>query len=95
MISNMLEMSTVHITEETARWIDAQVIEENPTIIVYPKKDWGWLIHTHDFHGNELTIDEIPNDLVFLFGMATGAQCSWIMLDSDAGIYEDLPQYEW
>lgn len=95
MILNALEISTAHITEDTARWLEEQAGSDCPELIIYNKKDFGWFISVPSFSDGTFTIDTIPSDLLFLLGVATGSQSRWLMLDCDADIYQDLPQYEW
>lgn len=86
-IEKALTLSTAHITEETARWLDT-----NPEqFVIYQKKNYGWFISVReleDFEG-------IPADLVFLIGYAMGCDCDWIQLDQDAGTINGLPTFDW
>lgn len=86
-IEKALTLSTAHITEETARWLDT-----NPDrFVIYPKKNYGWFISVgelEDFEG-------IPSDLVFLIGYAMGSDCCWIQLDRDAETIMELPTFDW
>ncbi|MCU5076996.1 hypothetical protein OB985_05315 [Bacillus cereus] len=95
MIQKMLEVSTAHITYETAKWLDGQVEatkENNIDLIVYEKGEYGAFIPLYP----EMFADKVlPESLVFIIGYAMGKGCSWIMLDRDVEIIDDLPTYNW
>lgn len=102
MISFYLELSTCHITPNTAKKLDSMV-ESGEPIIVYDKEGYGWFIPVLNEYFDEkedMSADvkaDIPEDLktVFLFAKENG--CRWIIFDADAEKYDNLPNFsdEW
>lgn len=92
----MLELSTAHITEQTAEWIDDNLVFQNTNIlgtdmniIAYQKGDYGWFIPLgQDF-------DLVPADLKQVIEKAKQLKCDWIMLDRDAETVDGLRTYDW
>ncbi|WP_230876741.1 hypothetical protein [Bacillus sp. SRB3LM] len=95
MIQKMLEVSTAHITYETAKWLDGQVEatkDNKMDLIVYEKGEYGAFIPLYP----EMLIGKLlPESLVLIIGYAMGKECSWIMLDRDIEIIDDLPTHNW
>lgn len=95
MIQNMLEVSTANINEDTAKWLvqQAKKTEDNKMdLIVYEKGTYGMFIpiYIDMFKGKD-----IPDQLIFLIGYAVGKGCSWVMIDRDAEVIDELPTYDW
>lgn len=93
MIQKMLDASTTHINEETYNWIlkQTEATKENKMdLIVYKKEDYGVFI---PLHSEMLEGKVFPEPLVFLIGYAMGKGCSWIMLDYDGVVIDELPKY--
>ena len=88
-IEKALTLSTAHITEKTARWLDSKPKE----LIIYPKRDYGWFISVGELEEEDLR--NVPSDILFLIGCATGTDCSWLQLDRDAAIVDSLPTFDW
>ncbi|MGX5188168.1 DUF5983 family protein [Streptomyces avermitilis] len=85
--------STSHITEETNHWLAEQAAHQDKVqgLVVYPKSSFGWMIPLTD----GLRAEDLPEDLQGIFQFATFKECSWIMLDCDAGLIDELPCYSW
>lgn len=90
----MLEVSTININEETAHWLveQAEKTKKNQMdLIVYEKCKDGMFIPIYP----EMFEKVIPEHLILLIGYAVGKDCSWIMIDKDAKVIDDLPTYDW
>lgn len=94
MIQKMLDLSTAHITENTA---DALNEGYDFNLVIYPKAEYGWFIHVPDeeFFEDEEKVFDLPTDLVRLIDIARVKECTWIMLDRDGSIHDNLPTYIW
>lgn len=89
-ITKTLTLSTAHITKETATFLDS----DPDNLIVYKKGEYGWFINIDsEIFEEELT--SIPYDLVTLIILAKENECSYLCLDCDGLIVEELPVYEW
>lgn len=95
MVMQMLDLSTAHITQETAKWIEEELKLEHSTIIAFPKDEYGWFIHVPNYEEDAEYMEYPPKDLLYLFGVAKGMHCEWICLDRDAQIDWTLPHYKW
>ena len=85
-----LTLSTHHISQETARWLDKVINGVQYTnLVVYDKPDYGWFIATGECD------DEVPADLSFLIGIAMGSGHDWLQLDCDAQHHDELPYFDW
>lgn len=85
-IQKTLVLSTSHVSPFTREWL-----EENSYVAGTPV----WLNYEH---GWILYVDKeedlaIPQDLLNLLQLAGSLQCSWLRLDQDGDVYEDLPVY--
>lgn len=96
MVLKMLELSTAHITENTAKWIDDNVISQRSRtlgddeyIIAYPKHVYGWFIPLGQ------SFDAAPGDLKKVVEKAEELKCQWIMFDRDADEVNGLKTYNW
>lgn len=87
-ISNILMMSTAHISQKTAELLDKENAGEP---ICYPK-DGGYFILTAGWQDYG---DGIPSDLRDCVKFAEQHGCDWLCLDGDAGTVPGLPVYEW
>lgn len=85
MVQKMLDASTVHIKSSTAQWL------ETHPIIMYDKGEYGWFIYTQS---EELPADT-PDDLIDVINYANSLGCSWLMLDRDGDIIDELGYFEW
>lgn len=92
-ISKMLTVSSAHIKEETAQFLNDETRDE---LIVYPKLVYGWFIlanpGTEDF---EAELTRIPEELANLIRFAKENGCDWLCLDCDGDKVEGLPIFDW
>lgn len=85
-IYKYLDLSTGHITNETANWLDT-----NPEgVIVYSKGGYGWFIHV-----SEEFDDEVPKELVTVLEYARKKKCNWLVLDADGELIDELEHFDW
>jgi len=87
-IRKFLTLSTGHVTKETQQILDGSTPKNWPVFGF--GGEYGWVIYAHDEHDLE-----IPPDLWGLCEYARSKGCDYIMLDADADLIDDLPQYEW
>lgn len=94
-IHKMLDVSTSHITEETARKLDVEVfgIMDGMDLVVY-KKECGWFVAVPSDLEN-LPVNRIPEDLKQCLEVAIEHDCTWIVFDCDVAVVEGLKTYEW
>lgn len=91
-ITNMLVLSTGHITDDTADYLEHP---EGTEIISYRKGDYGWFVNVEDDLDDEKMEDQ-PADLVACKRLARQNGCNWIMFDRDGPAEKDLlPYYVW
>lgn len=88
MIEKYLDLSTGHVSKETAEWLD-----ENPKdLIMYPKGEYGWIVYAMQ---EELKSYNYPKDLVKVIKYAKKNGCVWIMFDRDGDQVDKLKLYNW
>lgn len=80
---NLLDVSTCHITKETADWL------ETTKILSVAIRTEGFFV----FAGH--TDPEVPNDLKHIFEFANSHRCEYVVLDRDGATYETLPKFDW
>ena len=100
MIYKMMELSTAHVTKETAEKMsnDAVNMYANTSgVALYGKSGYGYFVSVpEDLKYNDDTIfSEIPSDLLECLKYAFSHDCEWIMFDCDAAKISELPTYEW
>lgn len=88
-------ISTCHITQETARLLDAAhgAPGDVPGIMICAEYGEGYFIRFDD--GS--CLDEMPDDLVAIFHWLAKErfEAGWVRLDADGDDLDDLPSYEW
>ena len=99
-ITKMLNISTVHITKETAELLD-EVCKNSrlSNLIIYDKfvnYDWctehyGWFIYC-DVNFADL---KAPKDLIKVMCFAKDMGCDWLCIDRDYDVTDGLDIYEW
>jgi hypothetical protein len=87
MVQKYLDLSTGHVSNDTALWLDSQP----SSIIMYPKGEYGWFVYA----ASEEYDDDTPKDLIACIDHAKALDCTWIMFDADGELIEELPEYEW
>lgn len=86
-ILDMLELSTAHISENTARLLENNECKD---LILSAWMEYGWIIYTN----STLTTD-VPEDLARVLRYAHGLGISYVKIDRDGEVLESLPTYEW
>lgn len=82
----LLILSTSHVSETTARMLDATPVTNWPAPGGH-YNGYGWFLYAGH--------DEGPEDLRKLFDFARNNLCHYILLDRDASVVEELPVYDW
>ncbi|RWM32602.1 MAG: hypothetical protein EOR77_21470 [Mesorhizobium sp.] len=88
MIIQMLELSTAHLSRQTADLIEMQT-DDIP--IFYEKLEYGWWFPVLECSSPHT----IPEDLKQVLDFARSLNCQWVMFDRDADQHPSLPSYEW
>lgn len=96
MVQKYLDLSTAHVSKETADWLDLIGNKEGDSIpvIMYLKGSYGWIVYAaqEDF---EFENKKVPADLLQVINYAKSLDCIWIMFDCDGEQVKELPVYEW
>lgn len=92
--TQMLTISTLHVSEETVEKLDA-VCDDSMTVDhwmppVYEKDGYGWFIYVDPDRMDE----DIPTDLKAVLTYAATSGCTWLCMDADADPIPELPVYE-
>lgn len=84
--------STAHVEER-----DFQALEAFPEIFSCEDHYYGTSLYIGSEQGilNEIGSIRISEGLKLLILFALSNGCSWLKLDSDGPIYDDLPHYDW
>lgn len=89
-VSKLLDVSTRHIKQNTAKMLDADWAL--PHLIRYPKGGYGWFILVYNV--TSVGYDDLPQDLAGILRYAEAHGCDWVILDSDGYVHSELPTYE-
>lgn len=81
----MLQISTGHVAEATAKGLDKRQIN-----ILTIKHEHGWFVWVDDQPD-----DSVPADLVACLNVARQNGCSWINFDCDSEKVPDLQLFDW
>lgn len=87
-IRNILELSTSHLTKDTAERMD----NGHYCICRY---DYGALVYVDPWQVAHYKTTSWPKDLIVCIEYALLLNCDYILFDSDEEPIEDLPTYEW
>ncbi len=87
-ISRTLTISTVHISQETARLMDMDAISMG----FYSKGESGYHILTV---GLENYAGDMPEDMKACVKFAADNNCDWLCLDADGQEVKGLSTYQW
>jgi hypothetical protein len=98
-VRQILDISTAHVSERTARILDEIVADDallglRPGVIVHGKGEHGWLVYVPSEPSQESTPD-FPEDLRTCMEHARALDCDWVMFDRDGVVIDALPEYEW
>lgn len=98
-IHKTLVVSTGHITKEDSEFLS---VPHPSSLIIYPMGDYGWWIFVGergmrdcDMSDEEVIDEGGSEDLVRLIKLAREQGCTWLMLDRDGPVYDDLNEYHW
>lgn len=95
-IVKTLQLSTAHISRETAKWIERCLEEfDVPDLIIYEKQTYGWFILVPNPVDSPERLSDVPDDLRRVIEYAIKHECYWVVLDCDADCTSELPEFEW
>lgn len=96
-IHKMLVLSTAHITEAMAGYLEQGTGPDD--LVAFEKSDHGWFVVVSDADFPVDNEDDDWNIAVHEFnGLLTYARargCTWIMLDQDGPVVDGLKTWEW
>lgn len=97
-ISQMLTISSVHVSQDTRELLDQTVNDECcvPMPPVYEKAGYGWFIACNSYTDNEAlgkTWDDYPADLVAAMRLAKKHGCFWLCIDCDGPEVDELKPF--
>ncbi|RRJ54693.1 hypothetical protein EHV15_34410 [Paenibacillus oralis] len=94
-IHSMLEVSTAHLSKETLKWLGEHADSIEPSgFIVYAKSEYGYFIPIIDSDDSLSEDRSIPDDLRKVIEFAESQQCTWIMIERDGFVIDQLPLLE-
>lgn len=93
--TNVLILSTVHISEEAKAWIDAAK-EKRFAVAVYDKSKaiMGWFIEIPSDYDVIINKDSFPSAILDIISYAAAGGYKWAMLDHAGHRITNLPVYE-
>jgi hypothetical protein len=89
--TNLLTVSTAHITAKTAHMLEKEPTENAMCLCVYDKVGYGWYIAITE----NMDTSCVPKDLAKLISLAIDLDCSTLCLDCDCEPCNYLDTYEW
>ncbi|MBT2289544.1 hypothetical protein J7E73_10440 [Paenibacillus albidus] len=87
-LAQMLVLSTAHLTRKVG--FDLIHNQYNPSLIVYKKGDYGYMIYVP-----ESIAEEWPACIQEVLKLAQWVNAQWVMLDCDGPLHAALPLYYW
>lgn len=90
--SKMMNLSTAHISEETAIWLQEG---NHPSLIFYTKSVYGFWIMVPPEQEDWGNISDVPDELRTILHYANEHCCAWFMLDYDYDQVDGLPTFDW
>ena len=98
LITKIFDVSTAHVTRKDDQILKkAQDILDPPTLIVYPYEE-GYFIYVPIVvkeYVSSMKKEGYSKAMVTLLTRARAHDCTFLRLDCDGMIYEDLPTYDW
>lgn len=91
-ISNMLTLSTGHITEETSELLSREPDDNTLQLTFYPNT-FGGFLYVNNIDSS--IIETLPQDLSACVSLAQKQNCQWLQFDCDADEIDELPTYDW
>ncbi len=86
-------ISTAHLTEQTARYLDRTAAKDWPCV-GGPYGEYGWLVYAHEINC-DVDPDAIPADLFAVMAWAREQDVHHILFDCDGPAVDDLPVHDW
>lgn len=93
-VETMLVISTAHVTEETAAWLDALVHATERPFAIFPKADYGWMIWVGSTYADG-EVQSLPDELDNLMKHCTELGIGWLCLDRDGVQHPDFSTFDW
>ena len=91
-IAKMLTLSTAHISDESAVMLERECDEDNLGLSVYHKAEYGFWIYCSPIMEDDFNNGEhIPEDVWNCMKLAHENDCTWLCLDCDGEIIDELP----
>lgn len=105
-IEKMMCLSTGHVSQETARQLEAKTGQRElicepgkapwvDLLIVYPHGEYGWLIVTNGAMDDHTVRAHVPSEFLPIFDKCEAEGCDWLLLDRDADLIDELPAFDW
>lgn len=94
-VETIWTLSTGHVTEETGKLLDQQANGKTliEGLVVYPHRDYGWLIWVGSNYPDE--IKDAPDELDNLLRHCSELGLGWMLLDRDAPENPDFTIFDW
>lgn len=86
-IAKIMTISTAHIKSDTI------LRSHNSNVIMFSKGMYGWFVYVPEYNIREY--GTYPNELLDVLDYAREEGCTWLLLDLDGPIINELPTYEW
>ncbi len=93
----MLDLSLGHLSPRTIHFLDEQDSRDDiPSLILYEKALYGYFIPLIPEEEDGQTFEErgYPEDLIRVLRFAMERGCSWLMLDVDGEMTDQLPFWD-
>lgn len=92
-VHKMLVLTTAHITEKTADFLQNVGSADITGFVSHPFV-YGFVVHWWPEQAEELN-PVLPKDLQACIRFAQKHGCDYLMLDSDGEVMPELPEYDW
>lgn len=96
LIHKMLDVSSSHLCMKTFKWLRNQARSESASdFIVFAKEQYGYFIPIidDDLDDDHAVQDSLPEDLKTVIDFARNRGCTWLMIDVDGAIINELPVF--
>lgn len=87
-IVKMLNISTGHVSKETADLLNGNKLDDVWTI----PHEYGWIVFVSEYVEKE-PVPQADMQQVLVFARKHG--CDYIKFDCDASLIDELPKYSW
>lgn len=86
-IAKIMTISMAHIKSDTI------LRSHNSNVTIFSKGMYGWFVYVPEYDIREC--GACPNELLAVLDYAREEGCTWLLLDFDGPIINELPTYEW